>query len=96
MFSSNNHIEIFTKIESEHYLTKLIEQLNKDFKLANIDSVFGSELLITEVNEQLNKLIYKLITTQYDDYLNLLYETYGCNQDKYFYKTAKIYNLLSL
>lgn len=73
MFSSNNQIEIFKKIESEHYLPKLIEQLNKDFQLANIDSVFGSELLITEVNEQLNKLIYKLITTQYDDYLNLLY-----------------------
>lgn len=73
MFSSNNHIEVFSKIENENLLPKLIEQLNKDFQLANINEQLAPELVIAEVNAALNKILYSLMTKQYDDYLNLLY-----------------------
>ena len=51
----------------------LIFQINKDFKLANIDLDFHEEILPTSLKLLLHETIYKLIQEKFADYLNLLY-----------------------
>ncbi|OYX28060.1 MAG: hypothetical protein B7Z06_02670 [Flavobacteriales bacterium 32-35-8] len=51
----------------------LILQLNKDFKLANIDLDFHEDILPTSLKFILHETIYKLIQEKFTDYLNLLY-----------------------
>lgn len=52
---------------------KLIEQLNKDFLLANIDADFHEDILPTSLKLMLHETVYKLIQNKFTDYLNLLY-----------------------
>lgn len=52
---------------------KLVFQLNKDFKLANIDLDFHEDILPTSLKLLLHETIYKLIQEKFTDYLNLLY-----------------------
>ncbi|WP_100613971.1 hypothetical protein [Confluentibacter citreus] len=51
----------------------LIFQLNKDFKLANIDLDFHEEVLPTSLKLILHETIFNLIQEKFTDYLNLLY-----------------------
>lgn len=51
---------------------KLIQQLNKDFLLANIDMDFH-EVLPTSLKLLLHETVYKLIQNNFSEYLNLLY-----------------------
>jgi len=63
-------------IKEAHQLNlykKLIEQLNKDFLLANISVDFHEEILPTSLKLVLQETIYKLIQNKFTDYLNLLY-----------------------
>ena len=57
---------------SELY-TKLVQQLNKDFLLANIDLDFHEEILPSSLKLLLHETIYKLIQERFMEYLNLLY-----------------------
>lgn len=52
---------------------KLIQQLNKDFSLANIDLDFHEEVLPPSLKLLLHEMIYKLIQEKFTEYLNLLY-----------------------
>lgn len=52
---------------------KLIEQLNKDFLLANIDLDFDEEILPSSLKLILHETLYQLIQEKFADYLNLLY-----------------------
>ncbi len=52
---------------------KLIEQLNKDFLLANISADFHEEVLPTSLKLILQEIIYNLIQNKFTEYLNLLY-----------------------
>lgn len=52
---------------------KLIQQLNKDFLLANIDLGFNEEILPTSLKLILQERIYHLIQEKFTVYLNLLY-----------------------
>ncbi|WP_100610275.1 hypothetical protein [Confluentibacter lentus] len=52
---------------------KLVLQLNKDFKLANIELDFHEDILPTSLKLLLHETIYKLIQEKFTDYLNLLY-----------------------
>ncbi len=52
---------------------KLVEQLNKDFLLANIDIDFHEEILPSSLKIILHETIYKLIQHKFTEYLNLLY-----------------------
>ena len=52
---------------------KLIQQLNKDFLLANIDLDFHEEVLPSSLKLILHETVYKLIQEKFTDYLNLLY-----------------------
>lgn len=61
--------------ESErlHLYAKLIEQLNKDFLLANIELDFETDILPSSLKYLLHEVIYNLIQEKFADYLNLLY-----------------------
>lgn len=59
-----NHSELYTK---------LVQQLNKDFLLANIDLDFHEEILPSSLKLLLHETVYKLIQEKYMEYLNLLY-----------------------
>lgn len=52
---------------------KLIEQINKDFLLANIDLDFESDILPSSLKYLLHEVIYDLLQNKFADYLNLLY-----------------------
>ncbi len=52
---------------------KLVEQLNKDFLLANINIDFHEDILPSSLKVILHETIYDLIQNKFTDYLNLLY-----------------------
>lgn len=52
---------------------KLIDQLNKDFLLANIDLDFNRHILPSSLKLLLHEILYKLIQDKFTEYLNLLY-----------------------
>lgn len=63
-------IEDVTQLE---LYEKLIEQLNKDFLLANIDADFYEDILPSSLKIMLHETVYKLIQQKFTEYLNLLY-----------------------
>lgn len=52
---------------------KLVEQLNKDFLLANIPLDFHEDILPSSLKLLLQETICKLIQEKFTNYLNLLY-----------------------
>ncbi|MFD2822289.1 hypothetical protein ACFS5M_01325 [Lacinutrix iliipiscaria] len=52
---------------------KLINQLNKDFLLANIDLDINEDILPVHLKNSLHQTIYRLIQEKFADYLNVLY-----------------------
>lgn len=65
--------DLITKAENLELYSKLIQQLNKDFLLANIDLDFEPNILPSSLKYLLHDLIFKLIQDKFADYLNLLY-----------------------
>lgn len=59
--------------EKEDLYIKLIEQLNKDFNLANDAVDFPKSTTPEELKVQLHEKIYRLIQYKFAEYLNLLY-----------------------
>lgn len=64
---------LISEAESENLYLKLIEQLNKDFNLANEAIDFPLSTKPTELKIQLHEKIYRLIQYKFAEYLNLLY-----------------------
>ena len=64
---------LFTEAESENLYLKLLEQLNKDFNLANEPVDFPMSTSPEELKIQLHEKIYRLIQYRFAEYLNLLY-----------------------
>ena len=52
---------------------RLVQQLNKDFLLANIDLDFHEDVLPSSLKFILHETVYKLIQEKFSEYLNLLY-----------------------
>lgn len=52
---------------------KLIQQLNKDLRFANVNVEFDKDILPTSLKLILHETIYRLIQERFMDYLNLLY-----------------------
>ncbi len=52
---------------------KLVQQLNKDFLLANIDLDFNEDILPSSLKLMLHEIIFELIQEKFTVYLNLLY-----------------------
>ncbi|PKP12569.1 MAG: hypothetical protein CVU08_09915 [Bacteroidetes bacterium HGW-Bacteroidetes-3] len=73
MLPAKNSLELLKSIEVENLYVRLIEQLNKDFHLANVPISFDVTNSPVQLKKQLFEVLLNLITNQYDDYLNLLY-----------------------
>ncbi|WP_194766210.1 hypothetical protein [Tamlana sp. I1] len=52
---------------------KLIQQLNKDFLLANVDLDFHEDILPSSLKLLLHETVFRLIQEKFTEYLNLLY-----------------------
>lgn len=64
---------LLAEAESENLYLKLIEQINKDFNLANEGIDFPMSTSPLELKVQLHEKIYRLIQYKFAEYLNLLY-----------------------
>lgn len=64
---------LLEEAEKEALYLKLIEQINKDFNLANEGIDFPMSVLPEELKIQLHEKIYRLIQNKFAEYLNLLY-----------------------
>lgn len=64
---------LFEEAQKEALYLKLIEQINKDFNLANEGIDFPLSILPDELKIQLHEKIYRLIQYKFAEYLNLLY-----------------------
>jgi len=59
--------------ETENLYLSLIEQINKDFNLANEGIDFPLSISPEELKIQLHEKIYRMIQYKFAEYLNLLY-----------------------
>ena len=64
---------LFQEAQNENLYVKLIEQINKDFNLANEGVDFPLSTNPSELKIQLHEKIYRLIQYKFAEYLNLLY-----------------------
>ena len=64
---------LLTEATTENLYTKLIDQINKDFNLANEAIDLPVSTLPNELKIQLHEKIYRLIQYKFAEYLNLLY-----------------------
>jgi len=68
-----NTDNLLSEAEKENLYLKLIEQINKDFNLANEPIDFPMSTLPEELKIQLHEKIFRLIQYKFAEYLNLLY-----------------------
>ena len=64
---------LLTEAQDESLYLKLIEQINKDFNLANEGIDFPMSVSPNELKIQLHEKMYRLIQYKFAEYLNLLY-----------------------
>ncbi len=64
---------LFEEAQKEHLYLRLIEQINKDFNLANEPVDFPMSTSPNDLKIQLHEKIYRLIQYKFAEYLNLLY-----------------------
>ncbi|MFL9843160.1 hypothetical protein [Flavobacterium rhizosphaerae] len=64
---------LLSEAQKEQLYQKLIEQLNKDFALANESIDFAEGTTPIELKVQLQDKVYRLIQHKFAEYLNLLY-----------------------
>lgn len=64
---------LLSEAQKEELYLKLIEQINKDFTLANESLDFETTISPIDLKIQLQEKIYKLIQFKFAEYLNLLY-----------------------
>lgn len=64
---------LLSEAERENLNQKLIDQINKDFNLANLAIDFPQSTTNQELKVQIHEKIYRLIQYKYAELLNLLY-----------------------
>ncbi|MGV9004139.1 hypothetical protein [Flavobacterium sp.] len=64
---------LLSEAEKDNLYQKLIEQLNKDFNLANESLDVPQNTTPNELKSQLYEKIYRLVQYKFTEYLNLLY-----------------------
>lgn len=64
---------LLSEAEKENLYQQLLEQLNKDFNLANDAVDFPKSTSPSELKVQLHEKVYRLIQYKFAEYLNLLY-----------------------
>ena len=65
--------QLLSEAEKENLYLKLIDQINKDFNLANEGIDFPQSTTPHDLKVQLYEKIYRLIQYKFAEYLNLLY-----------------------
>ncbi|WP_396155793.1 hypothetical protein [Flavobacterium sp.] len=65
--------ELLSTAQNENLYPKLIDQINKDFNLANEAIDFPQSTTPQELKIQIHEKIYRLIQYKYAELLNLLY-----------------------
>lgn len=74
MFISPKNTDLLlVEAQGENLYLKLVEQINKDFNLANEGIDFPLSISPEELKMQLHEKIYRLIQYKFAEYLNLLY-----------------------
>ncbi len=74
MFIAPKNTEsLLVEAQAETLYLKLIEQINKDFNLANEGVDFPLSISPEELKIQLHEKIYRMIQYKFAEYLNLLY-----------------------
>ena len=73
MHLPDNYDTLIEEANSLELYPKLIQQLNKDFLLANIDLDFELDILPSSLKYLLHEIIFNLIQNKFAEYLNLLY-----------------------
>lgn len=74
MFISPKNTDLLlVEAQGENLYLKLVEQINKDFNLANEGIDFPLSISPEELKIQLQEKIYRLIQYKFAEYLNLLY-----------------------
>jgi hypothetical protein len=68
-----NTDSLLSQAENESLYLKLLEQLNKDFNLANESIDLSLMISADELKSELHEKIYRLIQYKFAEYLNLLY-----------------------
>jgi hypothetical protein len=64
---------LISEAENLKLYSKLINQVNKDFLLANINLDFEDNILPSSLKYLLHEVVFKLLQEKFADYLNLLY-----------------------
>lgn len=65
--------QLIDQAQREALYTSLILQLNKDFRRANLDGEFGTEITPEALIKELSGRLKVLMESDFDNYLNLLY-----------------------
>jgi hypothetical protein len=65
--------KLLIEAEKENLYQKLIEQINKDFNLANEPIDIPQNTSAEELKTMLHEKVYRLIQYKFAEYLNLLY-----------------------
>ncbi|NAY92735.1 hypothetical protein GTQ34_12485 [Muricauda sp. JGD-17] len=73
MPTANNSQEVLQRALKEKLYKKLLRQLDKDFKLANVRLDLPADMVPEKLKKSLHEKIYFLLMERFDDYLNLLY-----------------------
>jgi hypothetical protein len=73
LITPKNIDSLLNEAKKEALYLKLIEQINKDFNLANEGIDFPMSISPEELKIQLHEKIYRLIQYKFAEYLNLLY-----------------------
>ncbi|MCM5662263.1 hypothetical protein [Galbibacter mesophilus] len=68
-----NSTELLQVASEEKLFKKLILQLNKDLKLANLEEEFSLDVSAEKLKRDLHEIIFILINERFADYLNFLY-----------------------
>ncbi len=69
----SNSVDVLRLAQQEQLYKKLLQQLDKDFKLANIQMNIPEDITPIELKRIIHEKIYFLLVEQFDAYLNLLY-----------------------
>lgn len=64
---------LLSEAQKEELYTKLVEQVNKDFTLANEPVDFAADISPINLKVGLHDKLYRLIQEKFAEYLNLLY-----------------------
>lgn len=69
----SNSLELLEAVQREQLYQKLIQQIKKDFDLANIAIEIPSEITPAALKSVVHEKLYVLLVERFDQYLNLLY-----------------------